>query len=401
MGYGKKTDLESGRTLNLDATYYAIIKPAAEDLNLRCIRCDEVMQSGVIDKPMYELLLRADLVVADISTANANALYELGVRHALRPFSTVIMAEEDGRLYFDLNHINTFKYKHLGEDIGYSEAVRARQALARLLQKVLDDACTDSPVYTYLPALRAPRSSDEEFEQIVERAESSEQRLAFFMDEAGKAMRENRFTAAIEFLDAANRMKSGDPYLIQQLALATYKSKLPDEVGALRRAEGIIAQLEPYTSNDPETLGIAGAIQKRLWQSLADVDNLNNAIKLYGRGFETGRDYYRGENYALCLLYRAEIQADPSEAQYDMMSSRKVLEKITEFLAAVVTDPERQRRPDWKWVLASLANCHHALGQIKKAEDFEREFLNTGPADWEIETFRKNKAEFSRIMPRV
>ena len=76
MGFGKKTDYESGRTLDLDATYEAIIKPAAEAANLRCIRADEVIHSGLIDAPMYEMLLRADLVVADISTGNANAVYE-------------------------------------------------------------------------------------------------------------------------------------------------------------------------------------------------------------------------------------------------------------------------------------------------------------------------------------
>ena len=68
MGFGKKTDYESGRTLDLDATYEAIIRPAVDLAGLRCIRADEVTHSGVIDVEMYELLLRADLVVADIST---------------------------------------------------------------------------------------------------------------------------------------------------------------------------------------------------------------------------------------------------------------------------------------------------------------------------------------------
>ncbi len=84
MGFGKKTDYESGRTLDLDATYETIIRPAAADQDLRCIRADEIMHSGVIDTEMYEMLLRADLVVADISTGNVNAVYELGVRHAFK-----------------------------------------------------------------------------------------------------------------------------------------------------------------------------------------------------------------------------------------------------------------------------------------------------------------------------
>lgn len=86
MGFGEKTDLATGRTLDLDKTYRIIIKKAVEDCGLECIRGDDVIHSGIIDKPMYELLLGADVVViADLSTSNANAIYELGIRHALRP----------------------------------------------------------------------------------------------------------------------------------------------------------------------------------------------------------------------------------------------------------------------------------------------------------------------------
>ena len=43
---------------------------------------------------MYALLLHADLVIADITTFNPNAIYELGVRHAVRPYSTIILKEK-------------------------------------------------------------------------------------------------------------------------------------------------------------------------------------------------------------------------------------------------------------------------------------------------------------------
>src|SRR5258708_3547300 len=91
MGFGKKTDFEMGRTLDLDKTYKYIIKPAVMDAGLTCIRADEITHSGPIDVPMYEQLLQADVVVADLSTSNKNAYYELGVRHALRPYSTVVI----------------------------------------------------------------------------------------------------------------------------------------------------------------------------------------------------------------------------------------------------------------------------------------------------------------------
>ncbi len=89
MGFGKKTDYGmSTRTLDLDKDYAAIIQPAVIGCGLRCIRADELQQSGMIDRPMYQLLLSADLVIADISTANANALYELGTRCGPAPRSS-------------------------------------------------------------------------------------------------------------------------------------------------------------------------------------------------------------------------------------------------------------------------------------------------------------------------
>src|SRR5262245_42249758 len=95
MGFGEKTDFQSKpqRVLNLNRTYEDIIEPTVKAAGLSCIRADQIIHSTVIDKPMYEQLLDADLVIADLSTSNANAIYELGVRHALRPYTTIVMAE--------------------------------------------------------------------------------------------------------------------------------------------------------------------------------------------------------------------------------------------------------------------------------------------------------------------
>ncbi|RYG34066.1 MAG: DUF4071 domain-containing protein, partial [Chitinophagaceae bacterium] len=86
--------MATGRKLNLDATYEHLIKPVFEDLGIKCIRASDVRHSGIIDVPMYQNIYKADIVVADISTLNANAIYELGVRHALRPYTTIVIAED-------------------------------------------------------------------------------------------------------------------------------------------------------------------------------------------------------------------------------------------------------------------------------------------------------------------
>lgn len=407
MGFGKKTDYESGRTLDLNATYEAIIKPAVLEAGLRCVRADEVVHSGVIDLPMYEMLLRADLVIADISTGNANALYELGVRHALRPYATIIMKEEEGRFHFDLNHVGTVTYKHLGEDIGVSEANRLRPRLTGLIREVMRTPKPDSPVYTFLNNLSQPRLSDAGFEQLVTRAEASQDRLAAMVEEGEAAIRASRHAGAVRAFRAALGLAEGeppggkldgkDPYLVQRLALATYKSRQPDEVTALREAERILRVLDPDHSNDPETLGLCGAVQKGLWLSTKDPNHLAAAIRYYGRGFEVRKDYYNGENYALCLDYRSELQQDQDERLYDRMSARKVREELRAILAGIVSSESLAERSDAKWVLATAANTAFALGRSEEAEAFEARFLAAEPADWEVETYEKNKEDMLRI----
>ncbi len=264
MGFGKKTDFESGRTLDLDATYHEIIKPASEANELRCIRADEVMHSGIIDTPMYEMLLRADIVIADISTGNINAVYELGVRHALRPHCTVIMKEASGRLQFDLDHVSTFKYDHLGEDIGSREARRASRELGEIIKKVLANPAIDSPVYTYLPLLQQPRLNEAEYRELLDEAEAEGERLGTLLSTGETAIRSGDFPAAVAAFRAAESMRPDEPYILQRLSLVVYKSKLPSEAEALMAARGLIERLSPESSNDPETLGLNGAIRKRL-----------------------------------------------------------------------------------------------------------------------------------------
>jgi hypothetical protein len=96
QGYGRKTDYRDGRVLDLDASY-AIIKDAVEAAGLECTRADEIQRSGTIDLPMYEWLLNADLVVADLSTYHSNVVFELGVRYALRPHATIMSPKSSSR----------------------------------------------------------------------------------------------------------------------------------------------------------------------------------------------------------------------------------------------------------------------------------------------------------------
>lgn len=392
MGFGVKTDYETGRTLDLDATYEAIIEPAITDAGLRCIRADELVHSGVMDRRIYEALYQADLVVADISTGNVNAVYELGIRHALRPYSTIIMLEREGRLHFDLDHVSVFQYQHLGADIGSREAARARRELSKIVLSIMQAKEPDSPVYQWLPRLQQPILSEEEIKQVVDETEAHERRLTSLVKRGKAANSDSRHTDAAEAFAKAHELSPEEPYLIQQWALATYKSKNPSEESALLNGLAIINSLKPDTSNDPETLGITGAMHKRLWILREKRESLDKAISYYGRGFEVRRDYYNGENLATCLDYRSDTHHDAAERDYDRKTASKVRESIVENLQRVIEAESFSERTDRKWIFATLANCSFALGDKVAGDRYEAMFRGEHPAYWEIETYESGKA---------
>src|SRR5690606_4824912 len=156
MGFGIKTDFATGRQLDLNKTYKVLIKPVVENKGIVCVRADEIKHTGSIDLQMYNELLNADIVIADLSTSNPNALYELGIRHALRPRSTIVISEDKLPYPFDLNHIRITSYSHLGHAIDYEEVERFRQLLSETIDHVLNSKEADSPVYTYIKDLLPP-----------------------------------------------------------------------------------------------------------------------------------------------------------------------------------------------------------------------------------------------------
>ncbi|MDT7580656.1 MAG: hypothetical protein QOK35_1920, partial [Pseudonocardiales bacterium] len=93
MPFGTKDDPALGK-VHFDAVHEEIIRPAVEDAGMECVRADEERVGGIIHRPMFERLLLCDYAVADLSLANANVYYELGIRHATRPWSTVLLFRE-------------------------------------------------------------------------------------------------------------------------------------------------------------------------------------------------------------------------------------------------------------------------------------------------------------------
>ena len=81
MPFGVKKDSQ-GTEIDFNRVYEELIKPALEEAGLEVFRADEEERAGDIRTDMFQELLIADLVVADLTIDNPNVWYELGVRHA-------------------------------------------------------------------------------------------------------------------------------------------------------------------------------------------------------------------------------------------------------------------------------------------------------------------------------
>jgi len=432
MGFGKKNDFETGRVLDLDQSYHNLIKPAVEAAGLKCIRADEIVHSGLIDVPMYEQLLKADVVVADVSTSNRNALYELGVRHALRPYTTVIIAEETMMKSptFDLSHIVIRQYRHLGEDIGVSEAKRFTTALTAAIQEIMStepELRGDSPVYKFIerltppsisPAVRAAIAAASSTEKVAGAATPAHSELMQRVDEAQKKgdwvkakmlleeIREMRRAGTLETSADQQVENPEDPYVLQRLALATYKSKYPTPEEAFKAARDLLKLLEPQTSNDTETLGLWGSVHKRLWELTKETSYLDEAVRAYERGFYLRNDHYNGINYAYLLNERAAHPIGFAETVADFVQARRIRMEVisicNEWLESnprTAPLPPGSKFPEKRyWVLATLAEAQigledEALGQQRLEEAFA-----AAPEEWMKQTTREQVTKLKALL---
>jgi tetratricopeptide (TPR) repeat protein len=360
------------------------------------MRADEIKHSGMIDEPMYELILHADLVIADLSTYNVNAAYELGVRYGLKPYATIIVAEEKFKNPFDVSHIVIRRYKHLGEDIGVSEARRFKKELKDAIIEIVAAQETDSPVYTFLRNLRPPVEEEglggNTTHTIAVKASDTfhrqpRQSAKELFDAVTAAKAKGDFALAKPLLQAILQMRPHDDFVVQQLALATYKSKQPDQKTALEEARTILKSLNPDSSNDPETLGLWGAVHKRLWEITQERANLDESVAAYERGFYLKQDYYNGINLAFLLNVRAaheEKAGAIAEAVVDFVQARRVRREVLKICQnALQVGPKSDTEK--YWILATMweaaVGIEDEAGAIKwgqqaadsKAESWMRE----------------------------
>ncbi len=402
MPFGRKPGT-GGATIDFDAVYNSLIKPAIETAGLVPLRADEEQAGGIIHKPMFERLILCEFAVADLTTANANVFYELGVRHSVKPSTTMLMFAADGtRLPFDVAPLRTLPYR-LGPDGTPSAAEEDRDKLAELLVAARSGA-TDSPVFQLVEGFPdIQHIKTDVFRTRVEYSELIKDKLrdarkqnveAIRAVEEGLAPFEQVEAGVLVDLLLSYRARSAwadmirvagampeplrrAPLVQEQLAFGLNRSERGVE------AEHVLLQLIEARGPSSETYGLLGRVYKDRWDKATTNGErilarglLDQAIDAYVKGFETDwRDAYPGINAVTLMNLRT-----PPDA------------RLGQLLPVVRYAVERKiaaGKPDY-WDHATLLELAVLSGDENAAMDALAKALPIMRETWEPETTLRN-----------
>lgn len=380
MPFGLKKD-SRGVAIDFNRVYAELIKPALEAAGLEVFRADEEERAGDIRTDMFQELLIADLVVADLTFDNPNVWYELGVRHALRARGVVLVQGPRPSQPFDIYTDRKLRYriKDGAPDPATLEA--DRKALTEMVRATLaaSTARAVSPVYALLNHLREPQWRDllltqhnefsatyEEWESRIEVARqknhvgdilvlADETPIQALWIEARRAagnclVKLRHFDFALEQFEAALEVDAEDKPSREK------KTVCLGRLGRYEEAREWTRRLTEDYPTDPEVWTLAGRVEKDNWvQRWRQLDStpaqmraaatdeqasLEQAIEPYHKAFIADPShFYSGINSLTLHLLLRHLGGQPDQMAIDNL--------IGGVLWAGFTAQERNKKDYW------------------------------------------------------
>lgn len=402
MPFGRKPDAV-GVTIDFDAVYRDLIAPAIAAAELEPLRADEEVVGGIIHKAMFERLILCEFAVADLTTANANVFYELGVRHAVRPTSTVLLFSERSRLPFDVNLLRAIPYS-IGPAGNPEQVDAAKGLLTKRLLAAKESRDKDSPIFELVEGFPdIQRLKTDVFRDRVEYAAGVKQRLAAARIKGADAVRaiekelgtvaDQEAAVCIDLFLSYRAVKAWDSMIAltekmprplretvmvqEQLALALNRA------GQGERAEQVLSGVLERRGPSSETYGILGRVYKDQWEAAVKAGQamlarglLDKAIDAYLKGFEADwRDAYPGINAVTLMTLR-----EPPDARR---------EKLIPVVAYSVERRIVMGKPDY-WDHATQLELAVLAKDQSSAADALSKALAAVREVWEPETTARN-----------
>lgn len=400
--FGKKTDA-TGVNVDFDAVYSEIIKPAVLAAGFEPIRTDEFGTVDLLQKLVFERLISVPVAIFDLTTSNPNVFYELGIRHGVRPGTTLLMAAENsGRMPFDLAALRTIPYRLTPNGTPADPRI-TRETLTSNLREAGQREDVDSPLFQLLQGHATVTYSDTDvLPESINDSQRRKEQLGFarreglsgvkaFEQSLGENLGDVESAVLVdlflsyravrgwqEMIDLAARMPRAvaETVLVQeQLALALNRA------GRDVEAEKVLHHLLTTRGPSSETYGLLGRIYKDRWErsrseGRGDGTLLDRAIEAYLRGFESDtRDAYPGVN-AVTLM---ELRDPPDERRKDLIPV--VRYAVKRRLASTT--------PDY-WDFATLLELAVLANDEAQARDAFQSVMSSVRETWEAETTARN-----------
>ncbi|MGA2405871.1 MAG: TRAFs-binding domain-containing protein [Bacteroidales bacterium] len=417
--------------IDFDRIYEELVKPAIIRAEMEPLIEREEDSFGAIHKTMYEKIILCEFCIADLTNLNPNAYYELGMRYAVKPYTTIpIIASSHFPLPFDIGPDRTFSYQ-VDKDFNLYDRENDVNKLAGILLHAKKIRSTDSPLYDMINGIAFQNSVAHEktdvFREKVKYDQVIKEELAYARSVTDndkdkiKALRigainkvvekyeplENIETAVLidimisyRNIEAFNEMRQ----FIEQLPRYVFetvmvqeqyafvlnrvgcKTKPVDEV-MINKAEDILRKLETEGKASSESYGIWGRIYKDKFERAYKEEKteeskvqLKNALKYYEKGFESDpRDAYPGVNYVTCL---------------ELLGQKERALRLLPAVEYAVQAKMKRKDPDY-WDYATLLELAVIENKYNEAVEF---FYEAKPLALESWMFATTKANLDKII---
>jgi tetratricopeptide (TPR) repeat protein len=418
MPFGKKTG-HDGKPIDFNAVYNDLLKPAIETAGFTVFRVDEEQAAGDIKTDMFQELLIADLVVADLTLDNPNVWYELGIRHALRARGILVVQGATDKQPFGIDTYHSLNYTLKNGRPDSSTLESDKKTLTDMVKATLASRhdLRISPVYQLLPNLQEPHWKSlrvggaqgfwDAYDAWTERIElalqndhigdllvlADEAPVAAFRAEAhikaGIALRKaDRFDFALEQIEAglaidpdnlAGLQEKGT--CLQRLALQG-KANIPQYEVRLHS----INMLKIYP-NDPETWALLARMDQDAWiqlwrqpgrtteQMRSDAAcqdaRLRAAIESYRHAFRLNPGHYYSGINALTLMHVFLFLTGDSR----FFIEAKAMSGAVRYAAEYIQDHSFRSR-------ATLGDLEILLGTPETVTSAYKEAITKSEKDW-------------------
>lgn len=139
----------------------SLIEPSLASFGFEVIRADKIAQAGMITSQVLEHILRARLVIADLSYHNPNVFYEMALRHATK-LPIIQICRRADRLPFDVNQVRTVTVDTSDIYTLIPRLETYRSEIASQVRAALDGQVGSNPISVFFPGVQVslPREAD-------------------------------------------------------------------------------------------------------------------------------------------------------------------------------------------------------------------------------------------------